>query len=125
MVEVVWYGFQGVFGLPTAIVLSLILIFIGGVRRRTRGDRRGRYLDQACIRASRWVARRSGACGDHGQRNLRHDVWKRGCHVVGTGAFTIPLIKKRGFTATFAGAVEAAASTGGQIMPPVMGAGAS
>ncbi|MEZ5700827.1 MAG: TRAP transporter large permease subunit [Burkholderiaceae bacterium] len=45
-------------------------------------------------------------------------------NVVGTGVVTIPMIKKRGFTANFAGAVEAAASTGGQIMPPIMGAAA-
>ncbi len=41
-----------------------------------------------------------------------------------TGAFTIPLMKKVGYRPYFAGAVEAAASTGGQIMPPVMGAAA-
>lgn len=40
-----------------------------------------------------------------------------------TGAFTIPLMKKTGFTREFAGAVEASASSGGQIMPPIMGAG--
>lgn len=45
-------------------------------------------------------------------------------NVVGTGVVTIPMIKKRGFSANFAGAVEAAASTGGQIMPPIMGAAA-
>ncbi len=45
-------------------------------------------------------------------------------NVYGTGSFTIPLMKRIGYTPTFAGAVEAAASTGGQIMPPVMGAGA-
>ena len=45
-------------------------------------------------------------------------------NVVGTGTFTIPLIKSRGFAGRFAGGVEAAASTGGQIMPPVMGAAA-
>ncbi|MBT3551241.1 MAG: TRAP transporter fused permease subunit [Rhodospirillaceae bacterium] len=45
-------------------------------------------------------------------------------NVVGTGVMTIPLIKKRGFTPTFAGAIEATASTGGQIMPPIMGAAA-
>ena len=45
-------------------------------------------------------------------------------NVVGTGVVTIPMIKRRGFTANFAGAVEAAASTGGQIMPPIMGAAA-
>ncbi|MBB5516218.1 TRAP transporter 4TM/12TM fusion protein [Rubricella aquisinus] len=41
-----------------------------------------------------------------------------------TGVITIPLMKKAGFQPKFAGGVEAAASTGGQLMPPIMGAGA-
>lgn len=45
-------------------------------------------------------------------------------NVVGTGTFTIPLMMKAGYKNTFAGAVEAAASTGGQFMPPIMGAAA-
>ncbi len=45
-------------------------------------------------------------------------------NVVGTGSFTIPMMKKMGYKPHFAAAVEAVASTGGQIMPPVMGAGA-
>ena len=45
-------------------------------------------------------------------------------NTVGTGSITIPLMKRVGFSSTFAGAVEAAASTGGQLMPPIMGAGA-
>lgn len=45
-------------------------------------------------------------------------------NVVTTGTFTIPLMKKLGYRKDFAGAVEAVASTGGQIMPPVMGAAA-
>ncbi len=45
-------------------------------------------------------------------------------NVVATGSLTIPLMKKVGYPRTTAGAVEAAASTGGQIMPPIMGAGA-
>jgi len=45
-------------------------------------------------------------------------------NVATTGSFTIPLMKSAGYTPEFAGAVEAVASTGGQIMPPVMGAGA-
>jgi TRAP transporter 4TM/12TM fusion protein len=43
-------------------------------------------------------------------------------NVATTGTFTIPLMKKTGYKPEFAGAVEAVASTGGQIMPPVMGA---
>ncbi|WP_010647514.1 TRAP transporter permease [Oceanobacillus massiliensis] len=45
-------------------------------------------------------------------------------NVVGTGAFTIPLMKKIGYSKNFAGAVEASASIGGQILPPIMGASA-
>lgn len=45
-------------------------------------------------------------------------------NVVGTGAFTIPLMKKVGYDKNFAGAVEASASVGGQILPPIMGASA-
>ena len=45
-------------------------------------------------------------------------------NTVTTGAFTIPMMKKLGYSAEFAGAVEAAASTGGQFMPPIMGAAA-
>jgi len=45
-------------------------------------------------------------------------------NVVATGVITIPMIKRRGFNAAFAGGVEATASCGGQIMPPIMGAAA-
>ena len=45
-------------------------------------------------------------------------------NTVGSGSITIPLMKKTGYKPEFAGAVEAAASTGGQIMPPIMGAAA-
>lgn len=45
-------------------------------------------------------------------------------NVYGTGTFTIPLMKRMGYRPEYAGAVEAAASAGGQIMPPIMGAAA-
>ena len=45
-------------------------------------------------------------------------------NVVTSGSFTIPIMKKHGYKKVFAGAVEATASTGGQIMPPIMGAAA-
>ena len=45
-------------------------------------------------------------------------------NVVTTGAFTIPLMKKTGYSKEFAGAVEASASVGGQLLPPIMGAAA-
>lgn len=45
-------------------------------------------------------------------------------NTAGSGSLTIPMMKRTGFSPTFAAAVEAAASTGGQLMPPIMGAGA-
>ncbi len=45
-------------------------------------------------------------------------------NTVGSGSITIPMMKRMGYKGEFAGAVEAAASTGGQIMPPIMGAAA-
>jgi len=45
-------------------------------------------------------------------------------NVFATGTFTIPMMKRIGYRPQFAGSVEAAASTGGQLMPPIMGAGA-
>lgn len=45
-------------------------------------------------------------------------------NTVSTGSITIPMMKKTGFSAQFAAAVEASSSTGGQLMPPIMGAGA-
>ena len=45
-------------------------------------------------------------------------------NTVGSGSVTIPVMKRIGYKSEFAAAVEAAASTGGQIMPPIMGAAA-
>ena len=45
-------------------------------------------------------------------------------NTVGSGSFTIPMMKRLGYKGEFAGAVEASASTGGQLMPPIMGAAA-
>ncbi|MFD2954791.1 TRAP transporter large permease subunit, partial [Klebsiella pneumoniae] len=45
-------------------------------------------------------------------------------NTVGSGSFTIPMMKNAGFKPHFAAATEASASTGGQIMPPIMGAAA-
>ena len=121
-VEIAWFGAQGVFGMPTAIMINLILIFIvfGVVLEGTgAGDSlirismasTGRLRGgpaHAAILASGMFGTMSGSVT---------------ANVVGTGVVTIPMIRSRGFSPPFAGAVEAAASSGGQIMPPVMGAG--
>lgn len=121
VIETVWYSFDGVFGQPVAVVTSLILIFIlfGAVleaigtgdallrvaRKATAGTRGG---------PAHGAVVASGIFGTISGSTV--------ANVVGTGVFTMPMIKQHGFPKRFAGAVEAAASTGGQIMPPIMGA---
>lgn len=121
--EIIWFGLQGVFGFPTGIVVLLVFIFIvfGALLEGTGAGEvmirmalaftsrtRGGPAHSAII-ASSLFGMSSGSVT---------------ANVVGTGAVTIPLIKRRGFPGSFAGGVEAAASTGGQLMPPVMGAAA-
>ncbi|MDP6427836.1 MAG: TRAP transporter fused permease subunit [Rhodospirillales bacterium] len=121
VLRTVWYSFDGVFGFIVIIVISLIFIFIifGAVLEATgagavllriavsvTGGLRGGPA-HAAIAASGLFGTISGSVS---------------ANVVGTGVFTIPMIKERGFKAAFAGGVEAAASSGGQFMPPVMGA---
>ena len=122
--EALWYNTnKGVFGSITNIVLSTVFIFIifgvllegtgAGdtllkfaflITRRTRGG-----PAHAAILASSMFGTMSGSTV---------------ANIVGTGTFTIPMIKKRGFSPTFAAGIEATASSGGQIMPPIMGAAA-
>ncbi len=122
--EALWYNTnKGVFGSITNIVLATVFIFIVfGVllegtgagdtllkfaflaTRRTRGG-----PAHAAILASSLFGTMSGSTV---------------ANIVGTGTFTIPMIKKRGFSPTFAAGIEATASSGGQIMPPIMGAAA-
>jgi TRAP transporter 4TM/12TM fusion protein len=123
VVDAVWFNYSGVFGLPVSIIAGLVWVFIifgvvlkgtGAsdsllkiamvVTARTRGG-----PAHAAIVASSLFGTMSGAAI---------------ANVVGTGTFTIPMIKKRGFPPAFAGGIEATASSGGQIVPPIMGAAA-
>ncbi len=114
---------QGIFGVPIAVSSTFVIIFIlfGSMLDKLgagsffinfayalTGHRRGGPAQTAVI-ASGFMGSISGSSVSN---------------VVTTGAFTIPLMKKTGYSSEYAGAVEAVASTGGQIMPPVMGAAA-
>ena len=115
------YGTEGIYGIPTYVSSTYIFIFIvfgvflertGVIRLFTDvslgmvGRTRGGPAKVAVI-ASALMGMISGS----GIAN-----------VVAVGQFTIPLMKRFGYQAAFAGGVEATASMGGQIMPPVMGA---
>ena len=121
VMQVVWYSFDGVFGAPLAVVVTLILVFIvfGAILEGTGAGpvllnfafaATGRFRGgpaHAAIAASGIFGTMSGSVSGN---------------VVGTGVMTIPMIVRRGYPARYAGGVEAAASAGGQFMPPIMGA---
>lgn len=119
--QVVWYSFDGVFGRPLSVVVTLILVYVvfgvvlegigaGPVLLNFAFAFTGRSRGgpaHAAIVASGIFGSMSGSVSGN---------------VVGTGVMTMPMIIKRGFPARYAGGVEAAASSGGQFMPPIMGA---
>ena len=121
LVQVLWFSFDGVFGRPMATVVSTILIFIifGAVLEFLTIDK---VLVRLALAATGRVRSGPAAAATVASGLFGTISGSAVANVVGTGVITIPLIKKRGFKPHFAGAVEAAASSGGQITPPIMGA---
>ena len=122
--ENLWFNLnKGVFGSITNIVVNVVLIFVlFGVLLENTGA--GETLLKYAFRLTRKT--RGGpahaailASGLFGTMSGSPVA-----NIVGTGTFTIPIIKKRGFSPAFSAGVEATASCGGQIMPPIMGAAA-
>ena len=123
LVQYLFYTQEGVFGVPLGASSTFIFLFIlfGSFLEKTGvgeffielsnaicGHKRGGPAKVAVI-TSAFEGTVSGSSV---------------ANTVGSGSFTIPMMKRLGYKPEFAAAVEAAASTGGQIMPPVMGAAA-
>ena len=118
-----WLGTEGILGSPIYVSSTFIFLFLvfatflkaSGVGDWMTGLAMGAFGGQvggpakAAVIASALQGTVSGSSV---------------ANTVSTGSITIPLMKKTGYKPEFAGAVEAAASTGGQIMPPIMGAAA-
>lgn len=114
---------EGIFGTPLGVSASYIFLFVfltSMLEKIGMGDFllefamavMGRYVGgpaKTAVVASGLMGTISGSAV---------------ANVVGTGTFTIPLMKRNGYLPYFAGAVEACASSGGQLMPPIMGAAA-
>jgi len=124
LAENLWFNLnKGVFGSITNIVINVVLIFVlFGVLLESTGA--GQTLLKYAFRLTQKT--RGGpahaailASGFFGTMSGSPVA-----NIVGTGTFTIPIIKKRGFSPEFSAGVEATASCGGQIMPPIMGAAA-
>jgi len=118
-----WLTTEGIFGLPLGVAATFVYVFVlfGAFLETTGGG--NFFIDLAYALTGRFsggpaktsvVA--SGFLGSISGSAVGN--------VAATGSFTIPMMKKVGYRPHVAGAIEAAASTGGQLMPPIMGAGA-
>lgn len=112
--------FQGLLGSMTGFSGSLIFVFMvfAGLLKSTGG------IDFILTISSRLSGRSAGGPAKVavlGSGMMGMISGSTVANVASTGAITIPLMKKNGFSAEQAGAVEAVASTGGQFMPPIMG----
>lgn len=121
VIEQMYLGTEGIYGIPTYVSSTYIFLFILF----------GTFLEQAGM-VKLFTDTALGTVGHMKGGPAKVSVVSSGlmgtingsgvANVVTTGQFTIPLMKKFGYRAEFAGAVEATSSMGGQIMPPVMGA---
>jgi len=114
---------EGIFGIPLGASASLVAIFII-FAAFLNGTGTGQYfvnLVMSKFGRTRGGAAKAAVVGSGLMGMLSGSVI---ANVMGTGTFTIPLMKENGYDNKTAAAVEAVSSTGGQIMPPVMGAAA-
>ena len=123
VIYTLFYGTSGVMATPVQVCLKFIAVFIifGAFLERT--GIAGFFIDLAnCVAGAssggpaKVAVISSALCGMVSGSSVGNTVT--------TGSVTIPMMKKTGYRPEFAAAVEAAASTGGQIMPPIMGAAA-
>lgn len=114
---------EGIFGLALGISATFVIVFIifGAFLSKSGGAKLFNELALALAGSrpggpAKVAVVASGLLGTINGSSV--------ANVATTGTFTIPLMKKVGYAPHYAGAVEACASTGGQLMPPIMGAGA-
>lgn len=114
---------EGIFGVPIGVAATFVFIFIlfGSLLEATGAGKFFIDLAYALAGKSRGGPAKASVVASAFMGSLSGSAI---ANVVTTGAFTIPLMKKLGYRPEEAAGVEAAASTGGQIMPPIMGAGA-
>jgi TRAP transporter 4TM/12TM fusion protein len=115
------YGTEGIYGIPIYVSATYIFLFIlfGSFLERAGMIKLFTDVSLGCVGHARGGAAKVAVIASA----LMGTISGSGvANVVTTGQFTIPLMKRFGYRAAFAGGVEATASMGGQIMPPVMGA---
>lgn len=114
---------DGIFGVPMGVSASFILLFIlyGAVLNKTGA---GKFFTDVAFALTGWSRGGPAKAAVISSTFFGMISGSSVANTVTCGSFTIPLMKKTGYPAAFAGGVEASSGTMGQIMPPVMGAGA-
>ncbi|WP_245796431.1 TRAP transporter permease [Domibacillus antri] len=114
-------GSSGIFGLPLKVATSILIVFLifGALLERAGA---GKWFMDVALSLTGWSKGGPAKAAVLSSALFGSISGSPSGNVATTGVFTIPLMKKVGYTPKFAGAVEATASTGGQFLPPVMGA---
>jgi TRAP transporter 4TM/12TM fusion protein len=122
-VEVNYLTPEGLLGVPTGVSAEVVFYFVlfSAVLEASGG---GRFFIDLATSVGGWFRGGPAKIAVLASSLFGTINGSAVANVVGSGVFTIPLMKRVGYTPRFAGAVEAVASTGGQLMPPVMGAAA-
>lgn len=117
------YSYQGIFGIALGAVVDVVLAFvIVGAAIRISGA--GDFFNFIALRATRRMRSGPAQGAIIGSALFGSVNGSAPANVSSTGVLTIPLMKRAGYSASFAGGMEATASCVGQIMPPIMGVGA-
>ena len=118
-----YYTTEGIFGIPLGVSSTFIFLFIlFGAYLESTGL--GKFFIDIANAIAGWASGGPAKVAVLSSALMGTVSGSSVANVAGTGSFTIPMMKKLGYKKEFAGAVEAASSTGGQLMPPVMGAAA-
>ena len=118
-----YYTTEGIFGIPLGVSSTFIFLFIlFGAYLESTGL--GKFFIDLANAIAGWASGGPAKVAVLSSALMGTVSGSSVANVAGTGSFTIPMMKKLGYRKEFAGAVEAASSTGGQLMPPVMGAAA-
>ena len=118
-----YFTTEGIFGIPLGVSSTFIFLFIlFGAYLESTGL--GKFFIDLANSIAGWASGGPAKVAVLSSGLMGTVSGSSVANVVGTGSLTIPMMKKLGYHKDFAGAVEAAASTGGQLMPPVMGAAA-
>lgn len=123
LIQQLFYTTEGIFGIPIGVSSTFIFMFLlfGAYLEKTG---MGEFFIDAANAVAGHAAGGPAKVAVLSSALMGTLTGSSVANVVGTGSFTIPMMKKLGYKSEFAGAVEATASTGGQLMPPIMGAAA-